>query len=75
MFKGRAELVDEQGVVVATFSGTCHDYGRTVRKQLFSLWTQSAFISTLGCQRHPSTMKTFANHANPGDEQVGSITR
>jgi ketosteroid isomerase-like protein len=22
----------------------------------------------------PSTMKTFANHANPGDEQVGSIT-
>ena len=30
MFKARAELVDEQGVVVATFSETCHDHGRTV---------------------------------------------
>ena len=27
-----------------------------------------------GANRHPSTMKTSANHANPGDEQVGSIT-
>ena len=24
-----------------------------------------------GANTHPSTMKTFANHANPGDEQVG----
>ena len=30
MFKGRAELVNQQGVMVATFSETCHDYGRTV---------------------------------------------
>jgi hypothetical protein len=30
MFKGRAELVDEQENVVATFSETCHDHGRTV---------------------------------------------
>jgi hypothetical protein len=30
MFKGRAKLMDEQGVVVATFSETCHDYGKTV---------------------------------------------
>ena len=29
MFKGRAELVDEKGNVVATFSETCHDYGTT----------------------------------------------
>jgi hypothetical protein len=30
MFKGRAELVNQQGVVVATFTETCHDYGKTV---------------------------------------------
>jgi hypothetical protein len=29
MFKGRAELVDQNGVVVATFNETCHDYGTT----------------------------------------------
>jgi hypothetical protein len=30
MFKGRAELIDEKGVVVATFNETCHGYGTTV---------------------------------------------
>jgi hypothetical protein len=30
MFKRRAELIDEKGVVVATFNETCHDYGTTV---------------------------------------------
>ena len=30
MFKGRAELIDQNGVVVATFNETCHDYGTTV---------------------------------------------
>ena len=29
MFKGRAELIDQNGVVVATFNETCHDYGTT----------------------------------------------
>jgi hypothetical protein len=29
MFKGRAELLDQNGVVVATFNETCHDYGTT----------------------------------------------
>jgi hypothetical protein len=29
MFKGRSELVDEKGVVVAAFNETCHDYGTT----------------------------------------------
>jgi hypothetical protein len=29
MFKRRAELVDEKGVVVAAFNETCHDYGTT----------------------------------------------
>ena len=28
----------------------------------------------LSSQTHPSTLKTPANHANSGDEQVGSIT-
>jgi hypothetical protein len=27
MFRGKAELVDENGAVVATFNETCHDYG------------------------------------------------
>lgn len=30
MVKRRAELVNEKGVVVATFNETCHDYGFTV---------------------------------------------
>jgi hypothetical protein len=30
MFKGRAELVDGNGAVVATFNETCHDYGTNV---------------------------------------------
>jgi hypothetical protein len=30
MTKGRAELVDGQGAVVATFNETCHHYGVTV---------------------------------------------
>jgi hypothetical protein len=30
MFKGRAELVDENGNVVATFNETCHDNGITL---------------------------------------------
>ena len=30
MFKGRAELSDERGIVVATFHETCHGYGTTV---------------------------------------------
>jgi hypothetical protein len=30
MFKGMADLINEQGVVVATFNETCHDYGFTV---------------------------------------------
>jgi hypothetical protein len=30
MFKGKADLIDEQGVLVATFNETCHDYGVTV---------------------------------------------
>jgi hypothetical protein len=30
MFKGRAELVDGNGSVVAIFDETCHDYGATV---------------------------------------------
>ena len=29
MFKGRAELIDQNGGVVATFNETCHDYGTT----------------------------------------------
>lgn len=29
MFKRRAALVDEKGVVVAAFNETCHDYGAT----------------------------------------------
>ena len=29
MFKGRAELSNEAGNVVATFNETCHDYGAT----------------------------------------------
>ena len=34
----------------------------------------NCFHLDFGSQPHQSTMKTFANHANPGDEQVGSIT-
>jgi hypothetical protein len=30
MFKGRADLANEQGDIVATFNETCHDYGVTV---------------------------------------------
>jgi hypothetical protein len=30
MTKGKADLVDEQGNVVATFNETCHHYGVTV---------------------------------------------
>jgi hypothetical protein len=30
MTKGKADLVDEQGNVVATFNETCHQYGHTV---------------------------------------------
>jgi hypothetical protein len=30
MFKGRAELIAENGNVVATFHETCHDHGRTL---------------------------------------------
>jgi hypothetical protein len=30
MFKGRADLIAENGNVVATFNETCHDYGTTV---------------------------------------------
>jgi hypothetical protein len=30
MFKGRADLVDGNGSVVAVFNETCHDYGATI---------------------------------------------
>jgi hypothetical protein len=30
MFKRKAELIDQKGVVLATFNETCHDYGTTV---------------------------------------------
>ena len=30
MFKGRAELTDEKGSVVATFNETCHRHGTTI---------------------------------------------
>ena len=30
MFKGRADLVNESGNIVAIFNETCHDYGVTV---------------------------------------------
>jgi hypothetical protein len=30
MVKGKADLIDEQGNLVATFNETCHDYGVTV---------------------------------------------
>ena len=30
MFKGKAELIDGTGIVVATFHETCHGYGTTI---------------------------------------------
>lgn len=30
MFKGRAELSDEKGAIVATFNETCHEHGNTI---------------------------------------------
>jgi hypothetical protein len=43
-----------------------------MRKQLFLTLNPNCFHLDFGAEPHPSSMKTFANFANPGDEQVGS---
>src|SRR5262245_21318036 len=42
-----------------------HGSSAFIHKQLFSLWIQTAFVSNFGVL---GPMKTFANHANSGDE-------